>query len=196
MLGNARLLFDEMGTVLVEEIDATLNSRPLAYDYDEFEREVLTSSHLFFGRRIMSLQHENVSRLDDEEECIPLSDNFRYISTRLPHSWTRWWNEYLADLREYHWSKPGANFRVTEIGDVVAVHEDNKRGSWEMAVVERVSGGATSRVIFKVRLVPMSRPIQKLYPIKVKSVTEQDKPQVVCLTLQTPIEKTLNGQQP
>ena len=70
MLGNARLLFDEMGTVLVE-IDATLNSRPLAYDYDEFEREVLTSSYLFFGRRIKSLQHESVSRLDDEEECIP-----------------------------------------------------------------------------------------------------------------------------
>ena len=112
------------------------------------------------------------------------SDRFRYISTRLAHFWARWRNEYLADLREYHRSKPGTNLRVIEIGDVVTVHEDNKkRGSWKMAEVEElvkgkdnVVRGATVRVITKGKQVRMSRPIQKLYPIEVKSVTEQGKP--------------------
>ena len=34
VLGNARLNFDELLTVLLE-IESTLNSRPLAYEYDE-----------------------------------------------------------------------------------------------------------------------------------------------------------------
>ena len=184
VLGNARLTFDEMRTVLVE-IEGTLNSRPLTYNYDEVEREVLTPSHLIFGRRINSLPDESVSRLDDEGENMSYSDRFRYISTRLAHFWARWRNEYLADLREYHRSKPGTNLRVIEIGDVVTVHEDNKkRGSWKMAVVEElvkgkdnVVRGAIVRVITKGKQVRMSRPIQKLYPIEVKSVTEQGKPQ-------------------
>ena len=54
-LGNSRLSKDELLTVLVE-IEGTLNSRPLTYEYNEAETETLTPSHLIFGRRIKSLQ--------------------------------------------------------------------------------------------------------------------------------------------
>ena len=53
--GNSRLSKDELLTVLVE-IEGTLNSRPLTYEYNEAETETLTPSHLIFGRRIKSLQ--------------------------------------------------------------------------------------------------------------------------------------------
>lgn len=36
VLGNARLSFDELLTVVVE-VEGTLNKRPLTYDYDEME---------------------------------------------------------------------------------------------------------------------------------------------------------------
>ena len=45
VLGNARLNADELLTVLME-LEATLNSRPLTYDYDELGAEMLTPSHL------------------------------------------------------------------------------------------------------------------------------------------------------
>ena len=49
VLGNAKLTYDELLTTLVE-IEGTLNSRPLTYAYDEVGVEVLTPSHLIFGR--------------------------------------------------------------------------------------------------------------------------------------------------
>ena len=55
VLGNARLTSDELLTVLVE-IEATLNSRPLTYEYNELDEEALTPSHLIFGRRIKLLK--------------------------------------------------------------------------------------------------------------------------------------------
>ena len=42
VLGNAKLTFDELLTVLVE-IEGTLNSRPLTYTYDELDEEVFNA---------------------------------------------------------------------------------------------------------------------------------------------------------
>ena len=53
-LGNARLSFDELSTLLTE-IECTLNSRPLTYEYNEVGEEVLTPSHLIYGRQIKTL---------------------------------------------------------------------------------------------------------------------------------------------
>ncbi|XP_015767737.1 PREDICTED: uncharacterized protein LOC107346459 [Acropora digitifera] len=57
VLGNAKLNADELVTVLTE-IEATLNSRPLTYEYDEVGAEMLTPSHLIYGRRLLSLPEE------------------------------------------------------------------------------------------------------------------------------------------
>ena len=54
ILGNARLSFDELLTVL-NEVEATLNSRPLTYEYDTPGEEVLTTALLMYGRRLTSL---------------------------------------------------------------------------------------------------------------------------------------------
>ena len=45
VLGSARLAYDELQTILIE-IEATLNSRPITYEYDE----VLTPAHLMYVR--------------------------------------------------------------------------------------------------------------------------------------------------
>ena len=62
VIGNARLSFDEMLTVLVE-VEGTLNSRPLTYDDDYPSEEVLTPSHLIHGRI-----HSLPEALESEEE--------------------------------------------------------------------------------------------------------------------------------
>ena len=44
-LGNARLSYEELLTVLVE-VKCMLNARPLTHEYNEANGEVLTPSHL------------------------------------------------------------------------------------------------------------------------------------------------------
>ena len=51
VLGNAKLTVEELSTVLVE-VEGTLNARPMTEEYEEFESEVLTPSHVIYGRAI------------------------------------------------------------------------------------------------------------------------------------------------
>jgi len=172
VLGNARLTFDELLTIIVE-IEGTLNARPLTYEYEELEEEVLTPSHLIYGRRITSIPDEIV---EDREEMSG-KERYGYLSKKLAHFWNRWRREYLADLREFHRLKSASKDRTVEVGDVVTVHDEcKKRGEWRMAIIEsliegtdNVVRGANIRIITKGKPSRMARPIQKLYPIEVKA---------------------------
>ncbi|KAK3710518.1 hypothetical protein QZH41_000860, partial [Actinostola sp. cb2023] len=55
----------QMVKKILVEIEGTLNARPLTYEYEELEEEVLTPSHLIYGRRITSIPDEIV---EDREE--------------------------------------------------------------------------------------------------------------------------------
>ena len=56
VLGNAKLNYEELVTVLTE-IECTLNTRPLTYQYDDLV-EALTPSHLLYGRKLSSLPEQ------------------------------------------------------------------------------------------------------------------------------------------
>ena len=51
VIGNDRLTFDELLTILVE-VEGTLNYRPLTYEYNNPEWEILTPAHLIYGSRL------------------------------------------------------------------------------------------------------------------------------------------------
>ena len=177
-LGNARLTFDELSTLLTE-IECTLNSRPLTYEYNEVEEEVLTPSHLIYGRRLKTLPDE-VDEPDDVMNSNNLSARFTYLTTRLTHFWNRWRKEYLASLREFHKCNSKGKERVVTVGEAVLVYEDDKKqGEWKMGVVEGlvigrdgIVRGATVRVITKGKPVRLSRPVQKLCPLEFRSEGE------------------------
>ncbi|XP_067025655.1 uncharacterized protein [Acropora muricata] len=177
-LGNARLSFDELSTLLTE-VESALNSRPLTYEYNEVDEEVLTPPHLIYGRRIKSLPDEIVEP-DDALNHESSSERFKYLSTKLAHLWNRWRKEYLVNLREFHRNKLGRPERIVQAGDVVVVYEeDKKRGEWKLGVVESlVAGkdgivrGAQVRVITKGKPVHLSRPVQKVYPLEIRSKGE------------------------
>ena len=100
VLGNSRLTYDELYTVLIE-IQATLNSRPLTYQYET--DEVLTPSHLIFGYRLSPFSFGINPDVDDSEvDQTTLSRRFLFLRKKLIHFWNRWKSEYLADLREHH----------------------------------------------------------------------------------------------
>ena len=173
VLGNARLSFDKPLTVLIE-VEATLNSRPLTYDYDSPNDEVLTPAHLMYGRRLTSLPESQ-----EVEEDISCNRRYMYVNERLQHFWKRWHREYLTDLRESHDCTAKKTAKEPKVGDVVIVFDEGaKRNSWKMAVIEElVPGkdnkvrGAHVRVITKGKAVHLSRPIQKLHPIEIRDST-------------------------
>ncbi|XP_068749239.1 uncharacterized protein [Montipora capricornis] len=113
VFGNARLNSDEILTVLME-LEATLNLRPLTYEYDEIGAEMLTPSHLIYGRRLLNLPE---LRNDLEESETSLLRRFRYLARMRTHFWNRWRKEYLTDLREHHRSKKESHVKVN-ISDV------------------------------------------------------------------------------
>ena len=177
-LGKARLTKDELATVLVE-VECTLNSRPLTYEYDEVGEEVLTPSHLMFGRRINSLPH----MVDEPEEAMgrqECSARFRYLSNRLEHFWSRWKKEYLVGLREFDKNKGDGSAIAPKEGDVVIVEdEDRKRSEWKLGVIveliegrDKIVRGAKVRVVAGGRPNYLSRPVQKLYLLEIKSQRE------------------------
>lgn len=177
VLGNAKLNADELLTVLTE-VEATLNSRPLTYEYDEVGAEMLTPSHLIYGRRLLSLPEE--ARNDEEESETGLLKRFRYLARLRIHFWKRWRKEYLTDLREHQRGKREGRSKVSE-GEVVLVHEDNvKRSNWKMGkILELIAGkdgevrGAKLKLITKGKPTLVNRAVQKLYPLEVCSVSRE-----------------------
>ena len=86
VLGNARLTFDELITVLLE-IEQTVNCRPLTYEYDEVGGEMLTPAHLIHGRRLVSVPDEVKDEDSDSEKESQLLKRFRYLAKKKKHYW-------------------------------------------------------------------------------------------------------------
>ena len=124
VLGNAKLTHDKLLTALVE-VEGTLNNRPLTHLYDEVESEVLTPSHLIFGRRRMTLPDE---KYDYEGEIDRRKDTrrFQYVGEMLSH-FCRWQKEYLANLREIYRGRNAGACEDVKLGDVVLVFDENKK---------------------------------------------------------------------
>ena len=189
VLGNAKLTFDELSTVL-SEIECTLNSRPLMYVYDEPEEQILTPSHLLTGHRISDLP-DNVefqSKIDTVEHCNDnndkLTNRFLYLTRKLTNFWNRWRKEYIVGLREVHKIKNREPTTIAK-GDLVLIYEDNvKRGLWKVGMVEELITGADGYVRgAKVRKPGkgkpeiLNRPVQKLFPLEcagMKRVRSED----------------------
>ncbi|XP_046864650.1 uncharacterized protein LOC124459173 [Xenia sp. Carnegie-2017] len=157
VLGNAKLTFDELTTVLAE-VEAKLNSRPLTYEYEEVNSEVLTPAHLVYGRRIVTLPDSKDSKINDlgqDSTRTNTRTRFKHLSTILEHFWSRWKREYLTNLREFHKGK--------------------KRGEWKTGVIQelicgkdKVVRGARVCVMTNGRRQVLNRAIQHLYPVEVK----------------------------
>ena len=100
VLKNAYLSYDELTTILIE-VEAVLNSRPLAYVEAEGIEEALPPSHLMLGRRIHTLPDPVISKTP-VSNVDTLTRRFRYLTKLSSHFWNRWHREYLLSLREHH----------------------------------------------------------------------------------------------
>ena len=121
--------------------------------------------------------------VDEPEEAIgerECTARFRYLSNRLEHFWNRWRKEYLIGLREAHRNKGKESAIAPSVVDVVIVEDEGrKKCEWKIGVVvelvkgrDRVARGAKVKMVSGGRPVYLSRPVQKLYPLEIKSQRE------------------------
>ena len=179
VLRTARLTYEELLTLLIQ-IEGVMNSRPLTYLYEDNDQP-LTPSHLVLGRRLLTpekIVHSDLSEEVDSSQ--KTSRRQKYLRTVLVHFWKRWQREYLTQLREYHRPRERKGQTVKK-GDVVVIQEDNvKRLNWNIGrVKELLKGrdGNTRAVVLRTvskggEVILLNRPIQKLYPLELRSESE------------------------
>jgi len=106
---------------------------------------------------------------------------YKYVNETLQHFWKKWQREYFTNLRESHDCNTQATGKTPKVGDVVTVFEEGvKKNGWKMAVVEslivgkdKLVRGANVRVITKGRAIHLSRPVQKLFPVEIRTETSE-----------------------
>ena len=112
VLGGARLNYEELLTVL-NDIECTINCRPITYMSTDENIEPLCPSQLITGRPILSLPNIADGECADEvvsEES--LTKRMKYVNSVLQHYWRRWSKKYVVNLREPHKSKNPQNQRI------------------------------------------------------------------------------------
>ena len=114
IVGNARLTFEELTTVL----ETCLNSRPLtSLTFDDDGVEALTPGHFLIGRPLEALPDPAFSH-----RSISLLRRWHLCQSLVRHFWQRWSSEYLTSLHKFNkWHRPSKNIAV---GDIVTLRED------------------------------------------------------------------------
>ena len=96
-MGKAKLRLRKLETMLIQ-VEAVLNNRPLTYQGEDLEEEVITPNHLIYGAALPTIaEHDS-----DSDEEIPLNKRVRYLQMKKQHLWKRWTKEYIFSLREFH----------------------------------------------------------------------------------------------
>ena len=167
VLGRTTLDFYQLQTV-IQEIELTLNSRPLGLLYDDDLEQILTPNHLLFGRK---LNVENLTEFKIEGK-VDLTKYTEHIDNLLTHFWNRWRKEYIPSLREYQKVYHRSNNIVPNVGDIVIVYEDRQpRHKWLLGRITKLIKGKDD-VIRGAELYmgktkrTLERPINKLYPVE------------------------------
>ena len=119
IISDIKLTFEEFTTVLTQ-IEAVLNSRPLApMPCDDDGIEALTPGHFLVGKPLEALPDPS-----DSYRPVSLLRRWHLCQSLVRHFWKRWSTEYLHTLRHYKkWHSINKNLQV---GDILVLQEDNR----------------------------------------------------------------------
>ena len=175
MFGDATLNVFQLTTVMCE-IEAILNSRPLApVSDDEHDLQAISPAMLLTG-----FKHDLFPVMPGRKPAqlavsvYPLQ-RYRYLQSLISDFWTRWRSEYLAILHQRE--KGLKDLPNMEIGELVLVQVDNTPpAEWPLGRVISVSPGHDGRVrVVRLRMQSgeLDRPVAKLRRLPV-SLNRQD----------------------
>ena len=95
------------------------------YVYTDDVQELLTPSHLIYGRWILSEQ--NCDGIEDTYcDSVVITKKMKYIQTLIEYFRNRWNHKYLTELREHQTDGRLPN-KVIELGGIVLVQSDKSK---------------------------------------------------------------------
>ena len=102
------------------------------------KKKVLTPSHLFMGRRLISHEGRLLMEIYDESSET-LNNRQKYLKTLLQHYENRWKKEYLTELREFQKLNNRVPEKQIKVGDVVLIEEEGlPRSRWRLGKVHEL----------------------------------------------------------
>nr|XP_034194882.1 uncharacterized protein LOC117611094 [Osmia lignaria] len=158
-VSDTLLTFEEYYTLL-NQIEATLNSRPLEpLTDDPDDLSVLTPAHFLIGRAISTLPEPSV-----EQANISPRARWHLIQQKLQQFWKRWSTQHLQWMQSISkWHHPSNNIHVGSL--VLLTDERFPPCKWPLARVVAVHpgpDGLTRVVTIKTATSTLTRPIAKL----------------------------------
>ena len=165
-----KLTYEAM-TTIIAEIEAVLNSRPLTYIQTD-STDVLTPFHLYTGTRSLDPPDPRIKNFT-EMNAGEARQKVQKIDKIIGSFWKTWSKDYLTSLRENSMNL-GRKGVGPKIGDVVVIHEDNKKRTlWKLGrVVDLIKGkdgvvrGARVKTDSTYSGGVIERPLQKLFPLE------------------------------
>ena len=172
VMGRASLSFEEM-TSLLAEAEATINSRPLTFVYNEPEEpQPLTPAHFLIGKRLCSLPPKpfHAASRTPSSSKEELTRRWKYRQRLQNDFWTRWKKEYLLELRSAHTTKNSHSTPLKQ-GDLVLIGEERSpRQIWKTGIVQQLFPGRDGLVrscaVRTSDRTILRRPVQLLYPLE------------------------------
>ena len=156
-------LNDESLRTLFTEVEAVINSRPLAADTLSDETvEPLTPNHLLTMKSKVVFPPPGAF----DEADVYCRRRWRTVQHLSNQFWDRWRKEYLAQLQERQkWTRTSRNFQADDI--VLVKDPDTVRNKWPMGRVTSVvpgEDGLVRKVYVRTTASgePLLRPIAKL----------------------------------
>ena len=188
VLGRVFVTLEELHTILCE-IEAVINSRPLACACEDDLNEVLTPFHMLHGRDISESLKLTDSVISTGLE--PCKRRLLHVRKVLKDYWSRFRDTYLNELRQmniYRKDKHGKGADIT-VGDVVLIKDDEPvpRCKWRLGKISQLVVGRDTQVRgAKLKAISkggqqttMFRPIQKQVPFEIVEVsTDTESPEV------------------
>ena len=173
-IGTKRLTLEQF-VVILSEVEAVLNTRPLTYVYEDFQ-SVTPAHFLMANLKLMPAMETEIEFSPSQDSVTTLLNHWKKGQKQLNTFWGIWKNEYLTSLREksplYHKVIKGQISYIPKPGQVVIIKEDNiPRAVWKLGYIERVVKGSDGHVRTAQIRLPSNkcvlRAINQLYPLEV-----------------------------
>ena len=130
VVGTRTITYIELQT-LVQEIELILNNRPIDVDYDDDQEDILSPSHLIFGRQLSTTKMST----QNSDSDLNLSKRKKMLQTVLNHFWSRWRREYVTSLRQFQKSKQNKSAtQAIKKNDIVIIYDEKVHvtfGDWD-----------------------------------------------------------------
>ena len=179
-IGKKRLTLDQF-IVMLTEVEAVINTRPLTYVYEDFQSGfTLTPAHfLTENLRPMVILDSEIEYTPTEDSITTLMNNWKRGQKQLNMFWEIWKTEYLTSLREtspHHKSVRRQIAGTPRVGEVVIVKEDNvPRGMWKVGRIEELVKGSDGNIrtvrIYLPNGKSYYRTINHIFPLEIPDQT-------------------------